>query len=451
MDLTNGSPLKKILLFTIPLLIGNLFQQMYSFSDTWIVGKTLGVNPLAAVGSTSSLQFLVLGFANGLTVGLAIITAQKFGAKDYDGVKKSFAMGIVITAVTSVFVTILAILFLPTILNIMQTPKVIYQDAYSFIFLIFAGIFAQMAYNLLANVYRAVGDSLTPLIFLIVGQVVNIVLELWFILGFHMGVAGAGLATGISQLLSAILLILWIPRHMPTLALEKSDFAWLKSRFFEHARVAYPVAIQSSIIAVGSVILQMSVNVLGRDAIAASTAASKIDQFAVLIFLSFGTTMATYTAQNYGAGQYHRIIQGTKQIIGVVVAIALLVGCLEIIFADNLAALFIENGSRTILDMSQTYFNVVGSTYTMLAILFIIRNVLQGSGNSMVPTMAGGAELLARAFAGLVLTGMFGYFGAMLANPLAWTASVLVMLIPFTKLVYELKKLERMQVKDLKE
>lgn len=441
MDLTTGSPFKKIMLFTIPLLIGNFFQQMYSFSDTLIVGRTLGENALGAVGSTSSLQFLVLGFANGLTVGLAIITAQKFGAKDIVSVKRSFAMSILITAVTSVIVTILALAFLPQILHIMKTPKVLYDDTYAFIFIIFAGIFTQMAYNLLANVYRAVGNSIVPLVYLIVGQFLNIILELWFILGLHMGVAGAGYATGIAQLVSAILLILWIPRHLPELALTKADFKLTKADFIEHARIAYPVAFQSSIIAIGSVILQMSLNILGPKAVTATSAAAKIDQFAVLVLMSFGTTMATYTAQNYGAKQFKRILTGTKYVTIIGIISAILFGIIEIVFADQMVAWFINpNGNAEVFAMARTYFEVVGTTYIMLSILFVVRNVLQGSGNSMVPTMAGIGELIARGFAGVVLAPHWGYFGAMLANPLAWTASVLIMLIPFVKLVSELKK-----------
>lgn len=445
-DLTTGSPLKKIMLFSIPLLIGNFFQQMYSFSDTLIVGQTLGVKPLAAVGLTGALQFLVLGFANGLTVGLAIITAQKFGAKDLDGVKKSFAMGIIISLITSIFVTILALKFLPNILHLMRTPADIYQDAYLFIYIIFAGTFAQMAYNLLANVYRAVGDSRTPLIFLVVGQVLNVVLELWFILGFHMGVEGAGYATVISQIVSAVLLIVWIPKHLPVLAIKWADFKIVGSRVWEHVRVGYPVALQSSIIAIGSVILQMAINELGTDAVAATTAASKIDQFAVLVFLSFGTAMATYTAQNYGAHKFDRIIQGAKQITVVVILISFVIGALEIFFADHLVKLFIENGGTAeISAMAQTYFNVVGVTYALLAVLFIWRNVLQGTGNSIVPTASGVGELIARTFGGLFLVPVLGYFGAMLSNPLSWTASVLVMVIPYVRLMREMKTLQGME------
>lgn len=452
MDLTTGSPFKKIMLFTIPLLIGNFFQQMYSFSDTLIVGRTLGENALGAVGSTSSLQFLVLGFANGLTVGLAIITAQKFGAKDIVSVRRSFAMSILITAMTSVIVTILALMFLPQILHLMQTPKVLYDDTYAFIFIIFAGIFTQMAYNLLANIYRAVGNSLVPLIFLIVGQILNIILELWFILGLHMGVAGAGYATGIAQLMSAIFLIIWIPKHLPQLALSKEDFKLTKFDFIEHARIAYPVAFQSSIIAIGSVILQMSLNILGPKAVTATSAAAKIDQFAVLIFMSFGTTMATYTAQNYGAKQFKRILLGTKYTLIASIGAAVLLGIFEITFSNYMVAWFIEpTGNEEVFKMAHTYFEVVGTTYIMLSILFVVRNVLQGAGNSITPTLAGIGELLARGFAGIVLAPAFGYFGAMLANPLAWSMSVLIMLVPFVKLISTLKKEIMMEENNLVE
>ncbi|GAJ25190.1 multi antimicrobial extrusion protein [Liquorilactobacillus sucicola DSM 21376 = JCM 15457] len=220
-ELTEGNPIKLILMFTLPLLVGNLFQQLYSISDTLIVGQTLGVNELAAVGATGSIQFLIIGFAQGLTAGLSIMTAQYFGAHDYRKVRVSFAASIIICIGATVILTFLSLFFVNDILNLMQTPAAIKQDAQLFISIIFAGIFSSMAFNLLANIIRALGDSRTPLYFLIIAAVINVILELIFILVFHMGVEGAGFATVVAQIFSVVLCILYIIRKMPLLQVKK--------------------------------------------------------------------------------------------------------------------------------------------------------------------------------------------------------------------------------------
>ena len=441
-ELTHGHPAKLIFYFTIPLLIGNIFQQFYSMSDMIIVGQTLGKDALAAVGSTGSITFLILGFAQGLTAGLSIITSQRFGGKDYRGVKRSFATSIVISAIITIILTIISLIFVRPMLVLMQTPTEIIDDAQIFISIILFGIFAAVAFNLLSNVIRALGDSRTPLLFLMIACIVNVVLDLILIINFHMGVAGAGVATVTAQVVASILCIIYIYIKIPNLQLRKKDFKLDKSEFRIHLNIALPMAFQSSIIAIGAIILQAAVNSLGTDAVAAQAAAGKIDQFAVQPMMSFGIAMATFTAQNYGAKKFGRILTGVKQCLAMSISFSLIAGEVMIVFGKQLVTLFISGQETTVLDLSQTYFIANGSMYWILAILFILRYTLQGLGQSVIPTIAGIMELVMRSFAAIFLTTLFGFFGVALASPLAWAGSVLVLFASYLKAMKRLKKLE---------
>ena len=427
-DLTKGSPAKLILMFTVPLLIGNVFQQFYNMIDMIIVGQTLGKNALAAVGATGSLTFLIIGFAQGLTAGLAIITAQRYGAKDYRGLKKSFAASVVISLVVTVILTVLSLLFIRPMLQLMQTPPEILDQAQTFISIILLGIFASVSFNLLSNVIRALGDSRTPLFFLIIAVIINVVLDLIFIIYFGMGVEGAAIATVIAQVSSSVLCLVYIKKKMPLLQLRKKDFKFEKEEFAVHLNAALPMAFQSSIIAVGAIVLQAALNSLGTDVVAAQAAAGRIDQFANQPMMSFGIAMATFTAQNYGAKEYGRILQGVRQTLLMSVGFSLLAGAIVIFFGHFFVQLFVSPSETRVFELAQTYFNINGSLYWILAVLFILRYTLQGLGQSKIPTIAGMMELLMRSFAAIVLTGMWGYPGAAAASPLAWIGSVAVLL-----------------------
>lgn len=430
-DLTKGSPAKLILMFTVPLLIGNVFQQFYNMIDMIIVGQTLGKNALAAVGATGSLTFLIIGFAQGLTAGLAIITAQRYGAKDYRGLKKSFAASVVISLVVTVILTVLSLLFIRPMLQLMQTPPEILDQAQTFISIILLGIFASVSFNLLSNVIRALGDSRTPLFFLIIAVIINVVLDLIFIIYFGMGVEGAAIATVIAQVSSSVLCLVYIKKKMPLLQLRKKDFKFEKEEFAVHLNAALPMAFQSSIIAVGAIVLQAALNSLGTDVVAAQAAAGRIDQFANQPMMSFGIAMATFTAQNYGAKEYGRILQGVRQTLLMSVGFSLLAGAIVIFFGHFFVQLFVSPSETRVFELAQTYFNINGSLYWILAVLFILRYTLQGLGQSKIPTIAGMMELLMRSFAAIVLTGMWGYPGAAAASPLAWIGSVAVLLYSY--------------------
>lgn len=285
-DLTTGTPAKLIFLFTIPLLVGNIFQQFYNMVDMIIVGQTIGKEALAAVGATGSITFLIIGFAQGLTAGLSIITAQRFGAQDFRGVKKSFAVAIIISFTVTAILTVLSLVFLRPLLLLIQTPPDIIQQAQEFISVILGGMFASMAFNLLSNMIRALGDSRTPLFFLIFAVIINVILDLVFIINFHMGIAGAGYATVIAQISASLMCVIYIKRKIPLLQVSKSDFKIDKDTIFTHLNAGLPMAFQSSIIAIGAVVLQSALNSLGTDVVAAQAAAGRIDQFATQPMMS---------------------------------------------------------------------------------------------------------------------------------------------------------------------
>jgi putative MATE family efflux protein len=419
-NLTKGNPAKLILLFTIPLLIGNIFQQFYSIADTFIVGRTIGVNALAAVGCTGSIMFLILGFAQGLTAGLSIITAQKFGAEDTKGVKESYVTGIAISMIVTIVLTIISTIFARPILVLMNTPPEIINDAHSFIFVILLGIIASVFFNFFSNIIRALGDSKTPLLFLVVACILNVILELGFILILKMGVAGAAWATVIAQGVSALLCMWHIKRNLHILRLRKSDLKISKEVFLEHIKISLPMGFQASIIAIGAIILQFSLNSLGATSVAAYTAAQKIDSIAVQPMMSFGITMGTYTAQNYGAGKIDRIREGVKQCVLISVTFSIVVGLINIFAGHFLTGIFVGYDQNEVISLSQTYLTSNGLFYFLLSLLFIYRYTLQGLGQSFIPTVAGIMELIMRSFAAIMLLKPLGFLGVSLANPLAW-------------------------------
>lgn len=424
-DMTTGNPAKLIVLFTIPLIVGNIFQQFYSMADTLIVGRTLGVNALAAVGCTGSITFFVLGFAMGLTTGLSIITAQRFGARDEVGIKRSVATSAWICMIVTLILTVVSVIFTEQILILMRTPDEILKDATEYLIIIFCGMGACVLFNMLSNLIRALGDSRTPLVFLIIACILNIVLDFVLILVFRMGVAGAGWATITAQLVSGLLCLAYIKKKLPVLWLSKEDWhisAWEIKR---HLSVSLPMAFQMSIIAIGAIILQFALNGLGAVSVAAYSAAQKIEAIATMPMNSFGTTMATYAAQNYGAGQYRRISQGVRQCCFVSVGFSIFMGVVNIFAGYQLAGLFVGPSETEVMSLAQTYLKISGSMYAFLALLFIYRFTLQGLGKGVVPTIAGIMELIMRVFAAIVLTSLLGFAGACWSSPLAWIGAVI--------------------------
>lgn len=437
-DLTTGNPAKRIVLFTIPMMLGNLFQQLYNMADTLIVGRTIGVQALAAVGCTGSLTLLIIGFVQGMTYGFSIITAQYFGAKDAAGVRRSFATGVVLSVGIAVLLTLVSVPMTMHILQWMRTPQEIIQNAHQYLSIIFSGSVALVLFNLLFNMIRALGDSKTPLLFLGITCLLNIGLDFLFILQFHMGVAGAGLATVISQAMSGVLCILYIKKKLPILQMHKQDWQITRRFVMEHLRMGLPVGFQSSIIAAGSLVLQIALNQLGAQAVAAYTAAQKIESIATLPICAFGTSIATYAAQNYGARDIERIRCGVRQCLVIALCFAVTIGIFTILAGRPLAWVFLGNGQADVISLAQTYLRVNCPFYFILQVLVLYRGTLQGLGKSFVPTIAGVMELFMRIFAALVLAKAFGFPGACFANPCAWFGAFIPVVISYYRTIREL-------------
>lgn len=430
-DMTKGNPVKLILLFSIPLLIGNVFQQFYSMVDTIIVGRFVGVDALAAVGATSSMVFLVNGFATGLSSGFAVLVSQRFGAKDEKGLRKAVASAVTLTVISVVVITIVSLLGAMPLLRLMNTPENIIGDAYLYIKIIYAGVVATVAYNLIASILRALGDSKTPLYFLIVSSVLNVILDLVFIINFNMGVAGAAYATIISQGVSAILCLIYTYKRFTILRLKKEDFKVEKDYYKTHLKIGIPMGLQNSVTAVGVIIVQSAVNAFGSDIIASYTASSKILQLVMQPLVSFGVTIATYAGQNLGAKNYDRIKYGIKIMNIISIVTSIIAGAILMFFTKYFVMLFIDNPTVEMIRHTQEVLNYSAVFMIFLGYIFVYRNVLQGIGESFVPMMAGIYELIARSLVVFILPKYIGFTGICLADPIAWIAAALPLMFTY--------------------
>ena len=430
-DLTTGRPARLILLFTLPLIAGNIFQQLYGFVDTLIVGRILGVDALAAVGCTGALLFFIMGFGMGSTSGFSIYTGQRFGAGDMDGVRQSFAACMVMTLLTSLAMTAVSVPLCRWVLTIMQTPPEIIDGAHSFISIIFACLFVPFSFMMLTNIIRALGDSRTPTIMLALSLASNIVLEPLFIMGFGWGIPGAAWSVVVAQAFGAILAFAYIWRKLPLLHVKKSDWHMSWRFLYEHMRIGLPMGFQSSIIAIGAVILQIALNNLGPVAVASYAASQRVDAIATMPMMSFGMTMAAYTAQNYGARKFRRIGDGVRQCIYMSVGFSIVAGLFNALMGPELIWLFVGDANQQVIEYGHIYLVIQGASYWILSLLFIFRFTLQGLGQSIVPTIAGIMELFMRAIAALVLVAYFGYVGACFASPMAWLGSCVPLAIAY--------------------
>lgn len=438
-DMTTGAPAKLILLYSIPLLIGNVFQQMYNMVDTIIVGRLLGQNALASVGNTGPMNFLVLGFAYGLSSGFAVITAQRFGAKDWRGLKRSVAMNIKLNVASSVILTVLACALTMPILRAIHTPEEIMAQSYSYIIVIFIGIFTMTMYNCGACLLRAIGDSRSPLIFLIISSLLNIVLDIVLIIKTDMGVAGAAWATVISQAVSAVLSFVWIGLKYPILHASRSDYVPDASFAKQHVKIGANMAFQFSITAIGVIILQGALNKFGPAKIAAFTAAQKVEQLVTVAAGTFGVTMANYGGQNLGAQRIDRVREGTNKACIITIAFAVVSAVLAVTLSDQLTGIFLKDAAQEVLDASRQYLRITAVFYPVLFVLFIYRNVLQGIGRGFWPLMGGVFELVARTAAAYTLPAVWGFAGVCAAEPLAWCAATFPLAAAYYYIIKRIK------------
>ncbi len=439
-DMTNGGIMKNIVKFCLPLMLGNLFQQFYNMADIIIVGQFVGKTALSAVGSVGSLNFLVIGSVIGLCTGFTVPVAQRFGAQDYRSLKKYIANIIYTTGVLAVIITVAAVLLTHPLLRVLNTPTDIYEDAYNYIVIIFAGIGATMLYNILASLVRALGDSKSPLYLLVFSSILNIALDVLLITRFNMGVRGAAVATVFAQLVSGALCFIYIKKKFPVLHITKDtwavDFEYIKKLVSN----GIPLALQFSITAIGSVLLQSCVNGLGADAIAAVTIGGKTQLMIVLPSETIGATMTVFCGQNLGAGKIDRIKKGVSR--GVVLAGGYtVIGFLVARFlGPYISLLFISGGEATVIGLAQQFINMGSYFYFILSLLFLFRNSIQGLGYSSVAMIAGAFELVARSVMGFGFVNTLGYSAACVANPVAWIAADIFLIPAFFVIIRKIEK-----------
>lgn len=439
-DLTQGKPIRVIIEFAIPLLIGSFFQLTYNFADAMIVGHTLGELAFASVGATGSLVFLVIGFSQGLTTGLSILISQRYGAKDDRGIERSFIHGLFYSLGVGLVLSVLSLLFLRPLLVLMQTPQELVEQSHQFLLAIFGGMIFTVLYNYFSSAIRALGDSKTPLYALVIACILNIGLDFFFILTLKMGVFGAGFATILAQAFSVLYLVVYSQKKIPFFKVEKSRLFLEKDELKAHAKIAFPMGFQSSIIAIGAITLQVVLNQLGTDAIAAQSIASKTDQLAMLPMINLGLAVSTFTAQNFGAKQFHRLLEGLKDTMVVTVVWGVFFAILLIAFNKQFSGLFIADPSAKVLHLAFVYYVINGSLYWVLSILFISRSFIQGLGNGLVPTLAGFGELIMRALVAILGAQYFGYAGAAAAHPAAWFGSLFFLIPSLLIFIRRIKK-----------
>lgn len=440
-DMTSGNPLKIIILFSIPVLLGNLFQQFYNMVDTIIVGRYLGEEALAAVGTTGCLMFLVLGFANGIAQGFGVMVSHAFGAKDYRLLKHYVALSVILTVIVSIVLTIPTVAASRQFLLWMNTPENIIDMADAYIKIIFAGISLTMFYNVLSGILRGIGDSKTPLYFLIFSSVLNIILDIVLIVNVNLGTAGAAYATIISQGVAAFLCFIYMFRKFDILRTSRSDYYIDAVGVKNMLSIGIPMALNYSITAIGTMIMQSAVNVFGSSVVAAFTAASKVNNIATQTMPTLGTAYATYSGQNLGAGRYERIYKGMKQGFVLCVAVSVIGAGICIFGGEFIVSWFISNPSEEIFLYAMQYLKIASIFYLPLAMIFLYRNALQGLNQGLIPMLSGVIELVCRFAVILLVPASAGFFGVCFADPAAWVGAGIPLFITYLLWEKKTKKL----------
>ncbi len=424
-SMTKGNPMKLMMKFAVPLLLGNLFQQLYNMVDAVIVGRRLGTLSLAGVGATTSVQFLVMGFCIGVCSGFGIPVAQKFGAKDYHEMRRYIYHAMLLTALFAVAVTLLTTILTHSILRFLKTPQDIYREAYIYIFILFAGIPFTLLYNLLASILRAVGDSRTPFLFLILSSVINIVLDLFFIVVLKIGVAGAALATVIAQAVSGICCLILIVKKYDILRVTKDDRELDGKHFRMLIVTGVPMGLQFSITAIGSMVMQSANNSLGTVYVSGFTAGMKIKQFAMCPFDAIANAVATFVGQNLGAGETDRIKSGVRQGIFLGVSYGIAIGAVLFFFGRSMSMLFVAAKESAVLDAAGLYLRRLGLFYWALGLLNVARMTTQGLGYSGRTIFSGVSEMFARIIVSVLFVPRFGFDAITFADQTAWVAGCL--------------------------
>lgn len=441
-EMTAGPALPLIFNFTLPLLLGNLLQQTYSLIDAAIVGKFLGINPLAAVGASSSVIFLILGFCNGCSCGFGIPVAQKFGARDYSKMRCYVSVSLQISIAISVFIAILTSIFCSDILRVMRTPDTIFEDAYIYLLVTFIGVPFTFLYNLLSSIIRALGDSKTPFWFLLFSTILNIVLDLFCILVLDWRVMGAAVATVFSQAVSTFLCYIYMYRHFEILRGNRAEKKFQLRLANNLLAIGVPMGMQFSITAIGSIMLQSANNALGTACVAAFTTAMRIKMFFICPFESLGIAMATYCGQNYGAGKPRRIWEGIKASGWMMMGYAVATFAILMLCSKELALLFVNISETEIISATELFLHVSAYFFPMLGVLCILRYSIQGAGFTNLAMLSGVSEMIARTLVSIYAVPVWGYLAVCYGDPAAWVAAN-VFLVP--AFIYVYRKLKRLK------
>ncbi len=440
-DLTRGNPVKLILFFTIPYLIGNVFQLLYNAADTFIVGRTLGVNALAAVGATGGLVWFAMGFVQGVCTGFSVITAQCFGSGDKENLKKSFSMSIILSVILAAIITLGCTLCARLLLELINTPPEIIDVSYLYMFILFAGLPATTMYNLLSNEIRALGNSKTPLMFLIIASVINIALDFVFILVFKTGAQGAGYATVIAQLASGVMCIVYLVKKVPELHLTKAHFALDYPMMKKLVRVGLPMGLLNMILSIGVITMQWATNRISTQAVATYTAASRLEQFGNLTLQSFGASVSVYAAQNYGAGDIKRVRRGVNSCMGMSMIWVAIAVVIMAVFGKSLIRLFVgADATGQIISDGYAYIVISAVLMVFLAPLIIYKSVVQALGRAFIPTISGFVEVVCRAGVAMFLAAQYGFIALCFASPSAWLGALVLIAPEYFVLMRRLSK-----------
>ncbi len=422
-EMTEGKSLPLLLKFTVPLLLGNLLQQTYSLIDAAIVGQFLGIHALASIGASTSVVFLIFGFCNGCCNGFAIPVAQKFGARDYDALRRYVYVSLKISIVISLFLAILTSWLCADILKLMKTPEVIFENAYWYLFIAFVGIPFTFFYNLLAAIMRALGDSNTPFWFLLFSTVLNILLDLFAILVLGWGVPGAAIATLVSQVVSA-LACYWYLMHRFDILRAQSDEKRYDGRIARTLlEIGVPMGLQFSITAIGSMMLQSANNALGTACVAAFTAAIRIKMFFLCVYESVGISIATYVGQNYGAGKLQRIMDGVKTAFMMMMVYSLFVGVLLWFTTEQMVMLFVDASEAEVIEKATLFMHVAAVLFPLLGTLCLFRSAIQGIGYTKLAMISGVTEMFARTGVSIWAVPLWGFTAVAFGDSVAWFAA----------------------------
>lgn len=428
-DMTSGSILRTIITFAIPIMIGNLFQQLYSMVDTAVVGRSVGAQALAAVGTTAPVTQLLLGLMIGMTGGMSVVIAQHFGSGNEAKTRNAITSGMILIAAISLLVTVVGIFCCRSLFHLINTPAEIIDDAVLYSVITFAGTASAAAYNYEAGVLRAFGNSVVPLLFLALTSLLNVALDLLFVLSFSWGVMGVAVATVFSQLVSAVACFLYMKKRIPQVRLTKADWRWDPAMAMQHLRTGIPMAFFGSLLAVSFLILQSALNSLGSQDVAAYTAASKMDTLVYQVLGAFGTAISTFAAQNYGKGQMQRVREGVRKSLAVTIGISLALTAFVFVFGRSFMLLFVGAEETGILASGMQYMRITSIFYVILGVNFIVRFALIGVGKSFIPMAVGVSEILTRAAVTYLLVYRIGFLGMTFASPACWLTSTLLCVV----------------------